>query len=585
VANSPVLVVLKDTNPVYFWSKTGNPASPPQYMNKHMKHLKDGVRTLLRKNPVHMGCHSSANVEETALALDFLRGKVAEITALPSSRPDVKPEGGFKNLQDVCKWTNEYGGGGQSQGPFGGCIKVARTGMPNSVDLFTNDYFTFKTLVGAVATDKLNMRENGEKGSVACTIEGGVGGVEVRSLDDNYVDGNWTADALATADRVSGVMTELHAGMLSLYILLTYHDGVVGTAEGEYIRTALKDKIVYVTKQDGGSVRVKLGLSATEMGGREAKVMLLNFMAFNGYELESVADGYEKTAKALKKPSRWWKELKGGEVVGEALQGGELLGALSTVAAGIVKPGGSGGDQGSGGSRAVVATPPPSPVAASPVVPSGPPLAPPSGPPFASLSDLFLAANQSPSLKYVLCKNVKYTTASGLVVATRDYTQLLDPSNLGNINDVDILVNSIEDFTKATGAVKRQVTPSGYHHSVDVGGVPVVFDLHFAGDNFVDGKWESDIVDRGIVEEGTGIKVPSVDDELYLTLYHMLIRKSKPLQSEYLPRVKELIAAGGAGVEDLESEEKMLALLNRFMDSHAYEYTKPLDKNIGFNPP
>ena len=64
--NSPVLVVLEDTNPVYFWSKTGNPASPPQFMNKHMKNLKDQVRQTLKKQKIHMGCHSSANVEEAA---------------------------------------------------------------------------------------------------------------------------------------------------------------------------------------------------------------------------------------------------------------------------------------------------------------------------------------------------------------------------------------------------------------------------------------------------------------------------------------------------------------------------------------
>jgi hypothetical protein len=42
--------------------------------------------------------------------------------------------------------------------------------MPDEVDVFTNDYFTFKTLVHAESLDKLLMRENGEQGSVECSI-------------------------------------------------------------------------------------------------------------------------------------------------------------------------------------------------------------------------------------------------------------------------------------------------------------------------------------------------------------------------------------------------------------------------------
>jgi hypothetical protein len=113
--NSPVLVVLEDTNPVYFWSKTGNPASPPQFMNKHMKNLKDQVRQTLKKQKIHMGCHSSANVEEAALAIDPLRGKLPDATALPPSRPNVAPPDGFDDMNHVMRWTNAYSGVGQSK--------------------------------------------------------------------------------------------------------------------------------------------------------------------------------------------------------------------------------------------------------------------------------------------------------------------------------------------------------------------------------------------------------------------------------------------------------------------------------------
>jgi hypothetical protein len=55
-----------------------------------------------------MGCHSSANVEEAALVLEPLRGKVNEVTALPPSRPKVAPDGGFDNVAHVCRWINLY---------------------------------------------------------------------------------------------------------------------------------------------------------------------------------------------------------------------------------------------------------------------------------------------------------------------------------------------------------------------------------------------------------------------------------------------------------------------------------------------
>mmetsp|Transcript_8177 Transcript_8177/g.14835 ORF Transcript_8177/g.14835 Transcript_8177/m.14835 type:complete len:989 (-) Transcript_8177:147-3113(-) len=310
-ADSPVLVVLEDTNPVYFWSKTGNPASPPQFMNKHMKNLKDQVRQALKRNPVHMGCHSSANVEETALAIDPLRSKLAGVADLPSSRPNIAPPGGFEDMNHVMKWTNTYSGVGQQpeEGAFAGCIKAARTGIPGEIDIFTNDYFTFKTLVHAESQDKLLMRENGEKGSVKCSIPMKSGNpliVEVRALDDFFADKNWVAEALAVADRETGIMDKMHAGMMSLYILLSYHGGKINHAQAEYIHDALKGRSVFMYNKDDTVVRVELQLSVEEIEGAEysVKVALINFMKFHGYAF--VADDFEKNSPKMPKPSRWW---------------------------------------------------------------------------------------------------------------------------------------------------------------------------------------------------------------------------------------------------------------------------------------
>jgi len=220
--NSPVIVVVKDVSPIYFMSATGNPKSPPQYMNKHLKTLKDGVRNTLKRQPIHMGCHSSANVEEAVLAIDPLRGLLPELDGLESTRPIVAPTEGFNSIFEMAKFANTYANG---------CVKVALHNLPmipnSSVkrDLFVNDYYEFKTFTNAKATDQLLMRENGEKGSVAATIK--IGGVDeefnIRFLGDNYIAKEWHMHALATADPDTGEMTPLNAGMISLYLILTYH--------------------------------------------------------------------------------------------------------------------------------------------------------------------------------------------------------------------------------------------------------------------------------------------------------------------------------------------------------------------------
>jgi len=207
-------------------------------------------------------------------------------------------------------------------------------------------------------------------------------------------------------------------------------------------------------------------------------------------------------------------------------------------------------------------------------------------PPFSSLSDMFIAMNSPANkLKYVLCKNMKFTM-NGKVITTRDYAHLIDRNNVGNINDVDILVSSTADFEEVTGAKRKPVTSTGSHYAIFIGSIEVIFDLHYVGDNFVDEVWERDIVEHGIVEE-TGVMVPSTRDEMFLTLYHMLVRKSDPLQSEYLPRVKELIEKDGTDgtIADLESEEKMMNLLKSYFSTHSYSFKRPLDPNVGFHPP
>jgi len=218
---SPVIVVLRDVSPIYFMSATGNPKSPPQYMNKHLKTLKDGVRNKLKRQPIHMGCHSSANVEETVLAIDPLRGLLPEFDNLEPSRPVVAPATFFSEF-DMAKFSNYFGSSKN-------CVKVALTSLPkfNGVlrDLFVNEYYEFKTITNAVASDQLLMRENGEKGSVAAKIS--INNVDeeynIRFIGDNYIAKEWHLHALATSNKDTGEMTTLNAGLISLYVILTYH--------------------------------------------------------------------------------------------------------------------------------------------------------------------------------------------------------------------------------------------------------------------------------------------------------------------------------------------------------------------------
>ena len=486
------------------------------------------------------------------LALDYLRGKLEAVTALPPTRPQTAPKGGYASFAAVLKAANAHGieGGGEGgSAAFGGCLKAARTGMPGEVDVFTNDYFTFKTMVQAKAIDTLRMRENGEGGSVACTVPKEGGGeilMEVRSAGDFFCCKDWIAEAIATADRTTGVMSNLHPGMLSLYVLLTHRQGAVTAEQAEYVRSALEGRTAFFYNEDGSVARVKLALTAEVIGkrGEEAKVVLMNYMEFQGYAFTD--KGYDKSG-GLPKQTRWWEGVEWQRNWGTPV----IPAAPATVTA--------------------------TSLACAALVPPFQPLVAPASPFWPSIDSLFSSFDAA-GVEYAILRNFEVGA-------------LGDPSD--KHPDVDLIVS---DFQTACcvatmggamdGARKNCVdfSFSTYGTSVRIGKRTVKLDFRVVGDGYYSRDWEAGMLERRVRGNVLGSDAYSLspDDYFFSLLYHVVVHKEK-ISRDYPARLcamaKERGLAGSTLSQTDCGSKKALAeiLWSNWMRDKGFGFAKPLD--------
>ena len=112
-----------------------------------------------------------------------------------------------------------------------------------------------------------------------------------------------------------------------------------------------------------------------------------------------------------------------------------------------------------------------------------------------------------------------------------------------------------------------------------IGGKQISFDIREVGDNYVDTKWESDILKRRILSE-SGLYVPSKDDHLYSLIYHAIIQKPK-ISDTY---VKVFHEVGGYTEKQAKDKVFLRKKLDDYMSKNGYSMVKPRDEAVQYYP-
>lgn len=191
-------------------------------------------------------------------------------------------------------------------------------------------------------------------------------------------------------------------------------------------------------------------------------------------------------------------------------------------------------------------------------------------PTFASFRELFQKLEMDPHLRYVV---------------QRSFHELKNPPAWFGGKDVDVLVNDYYHFKALTGArghgKAMRDNDNGYkiQNTVSIGGKEIAFDVRFVGDDYVDSRWEHDMLRRSVTTTVGNVTfhIPCHDDELYSLLYHVLVQKPDPSHSKHRPKLRELL-----GVQALPSVEELWRMLREFVASSGYEFKRPRDKGVGF---
>ena len=104
-----------------------------------------------------------------------------------------------------------------------------------------------------------------------------------------------------------------------------------------------------------------------------------------------------------------------------------------------------------------------------------------------------------------------------------------------------------------------------------IDGKLVSFDVQYTGDNYLDRRWQLDILKQR--SKLCGMFVPSKEDHMYSLIYHVIIQK--PTISEtYAKKITEL----GNYTETQARDQKFLReKLDALMDEQGYRMVEPTD--------
>ena len=203
---------------------------------------------------------------------------------------------------------------------------------------------------------------------------------------------------------------------------------------------------------------------------------------------------------------------------------------------------------------------------------------------FDTLSQVFETLNSS-GTKYVVLRNFERMPGK----------DALDPHH----PDVDLLV---DDYYAAKRVLDGDSLASfwdtsfenGHYrivNAVSIGGADVHFDLRRVGDDYLDKRWQEDILQRRTAfQDGMRLSllakeqvdkllyVPSAEDHLYSLIYDATVQK-KSISDTY---VKAMMVLGNYTTSQARDKAFLRGKLDLFMSNHTYNMVKPHDKSVLF---
>lgn len=200
-------------------------------------------------------------------------------------------------------------------------------------------------------------------------------------------------------------------------------------------------------------------------------------------------------------------------------------------------------------------------------------------PVFKNFKEFFNYINKFNKLKYVI---------------QRSFNEInYGPKYFFNNKDIDILVNDYYYFKSLTGArsvdkINMRERDNGFHiqSNINIGKIEIPFDIRFIGDNYVDSKWEYEMLNRRIkykLNNNIIIYIPNIEDEIYSLLYNIIIQKPNPSKSKHIPRIQELLIKSGKKEFNFNNLYKIKEKLKKWMKKMNYKFKKPNDPNVNFN--
>ena len=159
----------------------------------------------------------------------------------------------------------------------------------------------------------------------------------------------------------------------------------------------------------------------------------------------------------------------------------------------------------------------------------------------------------------------------------RNFENLMDDNFFSFEDDIDILCENLDNFTKTLGLIKRSWGISSYQAIIENKIIDI--DVRFLGDGYYDKLWQYKML---IKKAYTKNKIPILSDEdyYYSLIYHIKLQKSN-VNKNYKKTLNEIaIRLQNVDLADINDDSKSVRILADFMNLNSYSYTEPNDISV-----
>ncbi len=180
-------------------------------------------------------------------------------------------------------------------------------------------------------------------------------------------------------------------------------------------------------------------------------------------------------------------------------------------------------------------------------------------------------------LFYTLNNTINYVVLRGL-----ENVETFETSE--QHGDIDILAEEYAETVYIINGIPK-INVHRPHYEVLVGTKKVLIDIWETGKNYYDKKWEKDILQHKVLQNG--FYSPNLENRFYLLIYHSIIHKSR-IADDYHQKAEDMFLRlkldSSVQVKNYPyAFDAYFKLLKEFMYRQHYVFTKPLDKSVYYN--